>query len=338
MKLARSPARAYPQKPMKAVSRLMDARKTDVYAHVLRARPRVFPFAVFLAPLAFGLLVGCAHTESAQDRQMTQLREGLVRVQADHDRFDQRLNSMEVQMSEEHASPPPNKSASSARTPDLRVVHLSPDGAEQIQASSETAGTLNGMDPEDTSARPSIRVTGGQARPGRRGAPGIREQHIEETLPDEATNGGSSGPPIQSNAPRPAALDLEAKRTYDAALSLVNQKQFNQALEAFAAFLVKWPDHPNADNAMYWRGECYFAQGEFSRAAEQFDGVIARFPLGNKVPDALLKLGLSQQKLGNAQKAQLQFDRLQREFPRSEAVRRIPNSSDTPAPRREVNR
>ena len=73
----------------------------------------------------------------------------------------------------------------------------------------------------------------------------------------------------------------------------MNDKQYAHALDAFAAFLVKWPDHPNADNATYWRGECYFAQGEYARAAEQFEGAIARFPLGNKVPDALLKLGMT---------------------------------------------
>ena len=270
---------------------------------------------------------------------MTQLREGMVRVQNDHDRMDQRLSSLEVAMSEEHAGPvKAAPSAVAAKTPELRVVHLSPDGAEQMQASAETAGSLNGVDPEDTTPRPSIRVTGGASRPGRKGMPATRSERIEETLPDESPNGGTSGPAIQTNAPRPSALDADAKRSYDGALALVNQKQYAPALEAFAAFLVKWPDHPNADNAMYWRGECYFAQGEFARAAEHFEGLISRFPLGNKVPDALLKLGVCQQKLGNSQKAQTHFDRLLREYPRSEAARRIPSSSDTPAPRREVNR
>ena len=98
----------------------------------------------------------------------------------------------------------------------------------------------------------------------------------------------------------------------------------SQALEAFAAFLVKWPDHPNADNAMYWRGESYYAKGEYARAAEEFEGATLRFPLGNKVPDCLLKLGLCQRKLGNEEKAKAYFERLAREFPRSEAARRLP--------------
>ena len=130
-------------------------------------------------------------------------------------------------------------------------------------------------------------------------------------------------------APRPSALDPEAKRAYDAALAMVTSRQYDRALEAFAGFLVRWPDHPNADNATYWRGECYFARGEYARAAEQFEGTINRFPTGNKVPDAMLKLGMCQAKLGMAVKARGTFERLAGEFSRSDAARRIPRE-ETP--------
>jgi tol-pal system protein YbgF len=147
---------------------------------------------------------------------------------------------------------------------------------------------------------------------------------IDETLPDEPANGGASGPPIRPNAPPSSALNPEAGRAYDAALGLVNSHQYDRALDAFAAFLVRFPDHPNADNAMYWRGESYYAKGEYARAAEELEGAILRFPLGNKVPDCLLKLGICQQKLGSQEKARSYFDRLTHDFPRSEAARRIP--------------
>jgi tol-pal system protein YbgF len=99
--------------------------------------------------------------------------------------------------------------------------------------------------------------------------------------------------------------------------------------------LLRYPDHPYAANATYWRGECYFAQGDYLRAAEQFDAVVTRYPLGNKSSDALLKLGLTQQKLGNPQKAKDYFDKLLREYPRSDAARRIPSqgSRDTARPK-----
>ncbi len=118
--------------------------------------------------------------------------------------------------------------------------------------------------------------------------------------------------------------DTEAKRAYDAALSLVNARQFDQALDALATFLVKWPDDPYAENAMYWRGECYFARGDYHRASEQFDGTLKRFPSGNKSADALLKLGMSDQKLGKPTKAKECFERLVRQYPESDAARRVP--------------
>jgi len=87
---------------------------------------------------------------------------------------------------------------------------------------------------------------------------------------------------------------------------------------------VKWPDHPYADRATFWRGECYFAQGDYARAAEELTGLLARFPASPKAPDALLKLGISQQKLGRLADAKECFDRLAQSYPQAEAARHIP--------------
>ena len=132
---------------------------------------------------------------------------------------------------------------------------------------------------------------------------------------------------------RSSALDPQAKPAYEAALALVNAHQYDRALDALASFLVKYPDHPYADNAMYWRGECYFAKGDYLHASEQFEGTVTRFPAGNKAPDALLKLGMSRMKLGDPGKAREYFDRLAHAYPQSEAARHIPTvftSATTP--------
>src|SRR6185436_15210838 len=96
------------------------------------------------------------------------------------------------------------------------------------------------------------------------------------------------------------------------------------------------PDHPYVENATYWRGEGYFAQGDYAKAAAEFEAVATRPSLGVKTPDALLKLGMCQEKLGQADKARTSYDRLQREFPKSDAARRIPQAAtktDAPASR-----
>src|SRR4029079_18735642 len=99
-------------------------------------------------------------------------------------------------------------------------------------------------------------------------------------------------PPIHTDGPRSSALDPEAKKAYETALAQVQGKQYDRGLEGLNAFLVRWPDHPYAENAMYWRGEAYFAQGEYLRAAEQFEAVLARFAAGKKEADALFKHGM----------------------------------------------
>jgi tol-pal system protein YbgF len=274
------------------------------------SRRALWPLALALSALSSG----CAH-ETVADRQLSALEEGMNRDLAARDRADPQLDA--VKLREEYQAKTAVPAAPAVTPPHtVELGVLPPPGSDE----GDTA-TLNGDDPNDTSPRPVIRVVGtGMVRRSNHGA----GDRIEETLPDEPPAGSPSvGPPIQAGAPPSSALDPNAKRSYDAALALVNARDYDHALDAFAAFLVRWPDHPNADNAMYWRGECYFAKGELARAAEEFEGAIKRFPLGNKVPDCLLKLGICEQKLGNQPKSQAYFDRLAHDYPQSEAARRI---------------
>jgi tol-pal system protein YbgF len=246
-------------------------------------------------------LFGCAR--SAEERQLDEMRSALKGVDEDQP-FGDKLTDKEL-------SDMVRDRPSRARPygPQPRVVRLD-DGSEQASADyTQTAGYEAADDP---GARPVIRVRGA----------GRSRQTVEETIPDE-----SAAQQPTDRTPRPSALNPEARKAYESALALVNSKHYAQALDAFAAFLLKYPDHPYVVNAMYWRGECYYAQGDYVRAAEQFEGVVARFPLGGKTPDALLKLGLCQLKLGNPPKAQTYFDKLSSEWPRSDAARRIPSSS-----------
>ncbi len=280
-----------------------------------------------LGPAALGLfllgpLVGCGRGESAEERQMAQMREDMNRLQGDRDRVDQRLSALELRAADDakDTKAAARRADPAGPTPPLRVVRLAPDGSQVAEGP-----TLDGDDPEDTTPRPTIKVAGtaDSSSHAKRRA-GHRDDVVEETMPPESANGGTAGPAVHADPTRASALDPEARKSYDAALALVHNKKYPEALDALAGFLLRWPDHPFASNAMYWRGECYFAQGDLARAAEQFDGTVARFPLSNKASDALLKLGLTRQKLGDAAGAQTAFDRLTREFPKSEAAHRIP--------------
>ena len=170
-------------------------------------------------------------------------------------------------------------------------------------------------DPNDPGARPSLQVFGTSSP---------REPHAARPA-GSVSQGSSRG--RESGA---SVFDPQAKKDYDAALALVFAHKYDEGLEALSAFLVKWPDHPNAGNATYWRGECFYAKGDYAHAAEQFEGTIARFPFHAKVPDALLKLGTTYEKLGDSSKSASALDRLKRDYPRSDAAKKISGDPKKP--------
>ncbi|HEY3822264.1 MAG TPA: tol-pal system protein YbgF [Polyangiaceae bacterium] len=266
------------------------------------------PFALAVRLVGVGLAVslglGCAH--NGEEKQLDEMLATIDEVQHDRDVAEQDM--MASSIADTHGA-----SGVPARQP---APALPPP--ESIGIGDGPAEGLDSPDTEDPSPRPTIRIFG-SAHTGRNA---WREDQVEQ-----------SGGGADDGQPHASALDPEAKPAYESALALVNARQYDRALEALAAFLVKYPDHPYADNAMYWRGECYFAKGDYLHASEQFEGTVTRFPAGNKAPDALLKLGMSHQKLGNPAKAKECFDRLAHAYPQSEAARHIPpvfTSATTP--------
>jgi TolA-binding protein len=118
-------------------------------------------------------------------------------------------------------------------------------------------------------------------------------------------------------------LDPRAATAYDDALSMARANRCAEAVEAFAGFLVRWPSHPHADNAMYWRAECFLRTGDAPRGVRELQGLIERFPVGNKVPDALYTLRTALRRSGDAAGAERAGQRLLSEHPDSEAARRL---------------
>jgi tol-pal system protein YbgF len=274
----------------------------------------------FRVPSALGLSLyaalsvvaaGCARAETAADRHFAEMREQVSRMQADHDKIEERIGALEVAAADEK----------NPRTPAATVPPQAPARVVQLGGPSDA----DPADPNDPTARPDIRVmgAGGAAPPRPRSGKSNGRAHIEESDPQA----------LRADAPRSSALDPEAKKAYETALAQVQGRQYDRGLEGLNAFLVRWPDHPYAENAQYWRGEAYFAQGEYLRAAEQFEAVLARFGSGNKGPDALLKLGMCHDRLGASQRAREYWDRLKNEYPRSDAAKRIPAAGREASPK-----
>jgi tol-pal system protein YbgF len=241
------------------------------------------------------LVCGCAHAESAAERHRAEMSDELTDLQASQDKRIERLGGSEASSPRAKGAPAP--------------------GPRAVQLGDSEPGESD--DPNDPNARPEIKVTG---------TPTGRTTRLRTHEPDPSAGSGRADPA------RVPAVDPDARKAYEGALTLVGEKKYDKALEALSAFLVKWPDHPYVENATYWRGECYYAQGQYQKALEQFEAVATK-GLGAKAPDALLKMGMSHDKLGAPDRAREAWDKLRREHPKSEAARKIPSSADSRGPR-----
>jgi len=131
-------------------------------------------------------------------------------------------------------------------------------------------------------------------------------------------------------APKPAVSEASAgiKADYDAALKEIRGGDRKAGIAAMEA-LVK--DHPHSDltdNAYYWIGEGYYAEGEFESAILKFDDLLIRFPASDKVAGALLKTGMSFAALAdkgdrkeNLADAKLAFNQVIQRFPDSDEAK-----------------
>lgn len=109
----------------------------------------------------------------------------------------------------------------------------------------------------------------------------------------------SGGDDRNTNAPRRVSDQSQAiaqegeKPAYDAAYSLVVNKRFYEALEAFKTFLNDFPVGKYAPNSYYWMGELYqvVKPQDLEAARQSFVQLLEQYPSHNKVPDAMYKLG-----------------------------------------------
>jgi len=108
---------------------------------------------------------------------------------------------------------------------------------------------------------------------------------------------------------------------YRTGLSLIRERKFDEALAALTAFLDVHPDHPYADNALFWRGEIHYLRHEYGRALKEFETIEKQHPWGNKLPDALYRIGQIYLKRGDETRAQSYFDKVREQFPDTAAAR-----------------
>ena len=115
--------------------------------------------------------------------------------------------------------------------------------------------------------------------------------------------------------PPPSPPPSTPEELYYRAYGAFKDKEYPAAEALFKEFLAKYPEHELADNAQFWLGECYYAQGDYERAILEYEKVLSRYPKGDKVPSALLKEGLSFLAIGDKVNGTFLLEKLLKEHP-----------------------
>jgi len=196
---------------------------------------------------------------------------------------------------------------------------------------------LYGTDSSPGAGRPAANTRGVAALPGpeapaRLDPPPAAAARLPVVAvdPDDPTAGVPAIPlrPVEvegaahpSVTPDPRPRRDAAGEAYRAALQAFTERRLSDAVSGFERFVAAHPDHPYADNALYWRAEIDFTRRDYSGALARFSRLIERYPRGNKVPDALLRIGLCYERTGRRAQARRVFSRLRRQYPDTVAAR-----------------
>lgn len=163
----------------------------------------------------------------------------------------------------------------------------------------------------------------------------LRQENLEryQTLDSRLQDGARGQAANSSTASDTSATQAKAstegaseadpekeKLFYEASFDLIKQRDFPKALQAFSAFLRKYPDSQYAGNAQYWLGEVHLVEGDLQAAGKAFALVSHSYPEHNKVPDSLYKLADVERRLGNADKARGIMQEVVAKHPNSSAA------------------
>lgn len=105
--------------------------------------------------------------------------------------------------------------------------------------------------------------------------------------------------------------------------ALLASEKYDAALDAYAAFVVRFPEHPRAAEATMRRGECYLQKREPERAAEHIEAALAGALPPALAPAALSLLARAHEAAGDEAAAARVRARLRNDFPDHPAVKTL---------------
>lgn len=196
---------------------------------------------------------------------------------------------------------------------------LGQQGAPGARPSSAANGLEPGAPPAATSAAPQQSTAAGPRVLGTLPASEADKPKVTARADEAPTAASPSAavavPPPASAAAEAPGPQASTREQYAYAFGLMQKQKYPESQQAFQDFLKKYPEDPLAENAAYWLGETYYAQGDYTHAATTFLENYEKHKTGAKAPDTLLKLGMSLGQLKKTKEACATFQELNKAFP-----------------------
>jgi tol-pal system protein YbgF len=148
-----------------------------------------------------------------------------------------------------------------------------------------------------------------------------RMKEIETRLAAiEERTGKLAAAPVAAPGPESPREWKSPEEMYEAAVGQVKGGNPKKGRETLSDFAVKYPNHKLIPNALYWKGEAFYAEKDYENAILTFQDVVDKYPRGEKAPDAMYKQGLSFLALKDTKNAQILLDLVQKKYPKSKAA------------------
>src|SRR5512141_1893137 len=126
--------------------------------------------------------------------------------------------------------------------------------------------------------------------------------------------------PAPAPAPESPREWKSPEEMYEVAVGQVLGGNPKKGRETLSDFVVKYPGHKLVPNALYWKGEAFYAEKDYENAILTFQDVVDRYPRGEKAPDAMYKQGLSFRALKDKANARILLELVPKKYPKSKAA------------------
>lgn len=115
-------------------------------------------------------------------------------------------------------------------------------------------------------------------------------------------------------------VDQDEKREFEEALAKMRQADFSGGLNAFNAFLKKYPATGYHESALYWIGNARYGLRDYKEAITAFRQLLTEAPQHMRAPEALLSISNCHTEIKETKAARKALDELVKNYPDSEAA------------------